>query len=260
MPTNHSAADQGESGLISTQVRFAPWVGSAYEEGLDGVRTLLVCESHYGPKLYERPTVTPEIIKALALGERHTRSTYKMKRHPHFAKIMCSVKGLETSRGFTRVIRNGFWSQVAYYNFIQLFIPTCRKAPKPEEWEHGKQPFVEVLQALQPDVIICFSKRNGDRVRSLSGAVPVVVINHPSSHFSYVESNPKISLGFSACREGLNPQRGTIDTQKLDYWKAMSRQAQPSRGPFIHPDDKPAVLAEWARQMSKIDGRVHNQT
>ncbi len=55
-------------------VRFAPWVGTQTQyatDGFRGLRVLVVFESHYGDCRYERPDVTPEIIKALALGLRH---------------------------------------------------------------------------------------------------------------------------------------------------------------------------------------------
>lgn len=70
--------------MSKNMIRFAPWVGPHYERGLYGLRILLVCESHYGGKQHERPTVTPEIVKALALGDKYPRATKKLRRHPHF--------------------------------------------------------------------------------------------------------------------------------------------------------------------------------
>jgi hypothetical protein len=40
--------------MSKTSIRFAPWVGPRYENGLYGLRILLVCESHYCDKQHER--------------------------------------------------------------------------------------------------------------------------------------------------------------------------------------------------------------
>lgn len=80
--------------MNNSTVRFAPWVGPHYQRGFGGLRMLLVCESHYGAKQHERPTVTPEIVKALALGQRHPKATGKLRRHPHFTKIMTAVRNV----------------------------------------------------------------------------------------------------------------------------------------------------------------------
>jgi len=192
--------------MVASTVRFAPWVGDAYASGFQGVRTLLVGESHYGAKRYERPTVTSELIKALAFGERHPQSTRKLKRHPHYAKIMCAVMCFSSSRGSSTARRRHFWDQVAYYNFIQTFLEKPRLAPSAQAWARGDRPFTEVMRCLDPQIVVCFSKRNGKRGRALAGDVPVVVINHPSSGFSYAENNPLIAACYQAVR-GAPPAR-----------------------------------------------------
>jgi hypothetical protein len=69
-------------------VRFEPWVGGHYaNDGFRGLRVLVVSESHYGSSKYERRDVTPEIVKALALGLTHPHTQGKFGRHPHYAKI-----------------------------------------------------------------------------------------------------------------------------------------------------------------------------
>jgi len=71
-----------------TAVRFAPRVGGHYAtDGFRGLRVLVVSESHYGNSKYERPDVTPEIVKALALGLTHPHTQGKFGRHPHYAMI-----------------------------------------------------------------------------------------------------------------------------------------------------------------------------
>lgn len=138
-------------------VRFTPWIGTNYVDGFRSLRVLLVCESHYGGKLHERPTVTPEIVKALALGERHPRATGKLRRHPHFAKIMAALTNVR--KGFSLAEKKEFWGSVAYYNFLQEFVSNARVTPSPHLWEQGASAFTEVVDVLAPELIVCFSKR-----------------------------------------------------------------------------------------------------
>jgi hypothetical protein len=105
--------------MSKSTVRFAPWVGAHYERGINGLRILVVCESHYGAKEHERPTATPEVLKALALGQKHPQATAKLRQHAHFTKIMASI--LNAKKHFSKADRSDFWHSIAYYNFIQEF-------------------------------------------------------------------------------------------------------------------------------------------
>lgn len=142
-------------------VRFAPWVGARYTEGVHGLRMLLVCESHYGRKEHERPTVTPEIIKALALGQVHPLATAKPGKHAHFTKIRAAVMKARPDGASLDTL--GFWQCVAYYNYLQEFVSACRKAPPQSAWGRSESAFSEVVSVLAPDLIVCFSKRNGKK-------------------------------------------------------------------------------------------------
>ena len=69
-------------------------------------------ESHYGDCRYERPDVTLEIIKALALGLRHKDTQGRFGRHPHYAKIFAATNNRSTAGVFNREQRTGFWQKV----------------------------------------------------------------------------------------------------------------------------------------------------
>ena len=56
-----------------------------------GVRVLIVAESHYGSKWSERPTATPELVKALGQRLMHPDATARLPKHPHFARIVAAV-------------------------------------------------------------------------------------------------------------------------------------------------------------------------
>lgn len=237
--------------MSKNTVRFAPWIGSNYEKGFRGLRILLVCESHYGGKQHERPTVTPEIIKALALGERHPRATSKLRRHMHFAKIMSSIHGVR--QGFTCMQRREFWNSIAYYNFLQEFIQDSRIAPSQSAWERSESAFTDVISVLAPDLIICFSKRNGKRIRSLAGSLPVAVVNHPSSRFRYSEVNPVIAAHIELAL-ALNAQAPKFTGNNIFYrWSEATAGSLPTPGRHLSDLDKIVLLAERRKSMTALD-------
>jgi len=238
--------------MNKTTVRFAPWVGPHYERGFCGLRILLVCESHYGGKQHERPTVTPEIVKALALGERHPRATGKLRRHMHFTKIMAAVQNVR--QVFSNAQRRDFWSSVAYYNFLQEFLRDSRVPPPSGAWERGEKAFTEVLAVLAPDLIVCFSARNGNRIKSLAGCVPVAVVNHPSSRFTYSEVNPIIAahIEMALVRKAQTPE--FVSSGPFYRWREATVSALPTPGPLLSESDKMAILAERRDSMAALDG------
>lgn len=237
--------------MNKSTVRFTPWVGAHYERGFCGLRILLVCESHYGGKEHERPTVTSEIVKALALGERHPQATKKLRRHPHFTKIMAAVQNVRQS--LSNAQRRDFWGSVAYYNFLQEFLRDSRVPPPPGAWERGKRPFVEVLDVLSPDLIVCFSARNGTLIQSLAGDIPVAVVNHPSSRFAYSKVNPVIATHIEMALVRKTQLSAFTGTTPFYRWREATTSALPTPGPHLSKVDKIALLAERRLSMGAVD-------
>lgn len=238
--------------MTSTTVRFAPWVGHQYEDGLRGLRILIVCESHYGAKKHERPTVTPEILKALALGEMHPLATKRLRRHPHFTKIMRAVT--DTRQRTTRSEKADFWSRVAYYNFIQEFVSDKRITPREDAWKSGEKAFSAVLDVLMPNLIVCLSMRNGRRVRSLAGNTPVAVVNHPSSRFAYSKANSVIAGGKEEALLRKTHERSFIRCDAYDRWIDAAALAFPTPGAHLSRKDAASLLEQRQRAMAKLDG------
>ena len=232
-------------------VRFTPWVGNHYEQGFRGLRVLLVCESHYGKKLHERPTVTSEIVKALALGERHSRATARLSRHPHFAKIMAALTSTRSS--FSLAQKEKFWGSVAYYNFLQEFLSKPRESPSPHMWEEGASAFTDVMGVLSPELIVCFSKRNGDRIRALAGNVPLAVVNHPSSRFAYAKVIPVIASAIEAALiRKVDPQVFYCG-EVFSRWREATASAQPTPGSHLSELDRIWLLDQRKASMARVD-------
>ncbi len=237
--------------IIKSTVRFSPWVGLHYEKGYRGLRILMVCESHYADKQHERPTVTPEIVKTFALGEMHPRATGKLRRQKHFTLIMSAVQNVR--QRFTGTQRKEFWNSVAYYNFLQEFLPRSRVAPPPEVWNRSEKAFTEVLTILAPDLIICFSLRNGNRIRSFAGSVPVAVVNHPSSGFKYSKVNPVIAMHIELAQLLKKQTPEFVSSTLFNRWREDTTSALPTPGSHLSEPDKIALLAERKASMAALD-------
>lgn len=236
-------------------VRFAPWVGKHYAAGgFRNLRVLMVSESVYGDSRYERPDVTAELIKALALGLRNEHTHGKVARHPHYAKIFASMNNRSAAGVFNREQRTDFWSRVAYFNFIQQFLEESREEPPTTAWARGKPAFAEVMQVLKPELVVCYSLRNGARVRALSGDVPVAVVNHPSARFSYERANRVIVEGIEAAlsRAAVQSSSTFVESPVLCRWREQSIRAEPTCRGMPEPL-KQVRIATWAEQMREID-------
>ncbi|BFG77823.1 hypothetical protein PTKU46_58560 [Paraburkholderia terrae] len=242
-----------------SNVIFMPWIGSKYEaEGFRGLRVLVVAESHYGSKRSERPTATPELVKALGQRLKHPDATARLRKHPHFARIVTAASGAASASVVTTPERADFWERVCYYNFLQEFVPAARVAPPAESWSAGKAAFLDVLATLRPDVVIAFSKRLGRILMPLCDDVPLARVHHPSTGFAYARWNSVItealdeaharrrSLGVGVCDLSQNP----------DYsaWHRASRKASPAHGPHLPPELLADVHSRWVIEMAAAKG------
>ncbi|SAK48466.1 hypothetical protein AWB80_01225 [Caballeronia pedi] len=242
-----------------SEVLFAPWVGEKYEgEGFSGLRVLVVSESHYGPEKHERPTVTPETIKALAQAKRHPEVAARTKLHAHYGKILASMHGKESTRSFTMLSRRDFWDRVAYYNFFQVTLRKARIAPPASSWAVADRALDHVLDVLKPDLMLVYSKRVGQRLAKRTLAVPMAWVHHPSSGFTYRGSNPRIASALAAAVGG-QPVRLAVGAElNVDFvlWSQVSREATPYHGGRLDPERKAEELARWALEMQCARKRI----
>jgi hypothetical protein len=146
-----------------------------------------------------------------------------------------------------------FWNSVAYYNFLQELISDNRIPPPACAWERGESAFAEVLTGLAPDLIVCFSARNGKRIRSFAGDVPVAVVNHPSSRFKYSRVKPIIAARIEMALERKAQMPEFVGSVDYHRWCEATASASPTPGPHLSEADKTALLVERRRSMAAID-------
>jgi hypothetical protein len=154
--------------------RFAPWVGADYfGNGFNGVRLLIVGESHYG----EEDISTADVIREHAIEK---------SQREYFQKIQSIVTGECTS---TRDSRCSFWNSVAFYNYVQALMPTASTAPTRLQFRQSEPSFRTVLGTLAPDCLLATGYRLWDGMPALD------VVHMGSSGFgAYLSSGGKSIL------------------------------------------------------------------
>ena len=199
---------------------FDPWVGNEYEEtkGLFGVKILLLGESHYGTcenesdkKIFTKKVVCSVIKEKDKAGNQ--------KKRPFFTKILRLVTLKQVAS--TEESREEFWNKVAFYNYIQEFVPK-RRPPTKEMWANACPHFIETIKELEPDVIVVLGVRlkkhllanlendkadnmfamftypaGGMTYKKNGHHIMFAMVTHPAGGMSYKKNRPKVECALA---------------------------------------------------------------
>lgn len=139
-----------------SKVKFLPWIGKEYQNGINGKRVLILGESHYCAKDSDAvPTLTQEIIIDL-FDANSPHEGYK-NTYTKFAK---AVAGKDLSFSDKEKV----WNSVAFYNYVQVPISEARVSPTAEEFKVSEVALFEVLEQLKPDYVIVWGYRLYDNL------------------------------------------------------------------------------------------------
>ncbi|MCM5697381.1 MULTISPECIES: hypothetical protein [unclassified Leclercia] len=136
---------------------------------------LVLGESHYGATEDSGPDFTQKVVQDCAY----------IPGEPFFSKLTNVLRGRIDWP--TDEERRETWQHVAFYNFIQEFVGgQSRIASTPDMWRAAQAPFLEIVRALEPDVIIVLRSRLWNKVDELPPEFPVgwCGILHPSSRMA----------------------------------------------------------------------------
>ncbi len=134
-------------------IKFEPWIGDNYNEGIDGKKVLVLGESHYCASLSDaHPSMTKEVIRDLFDPDSEFEN-YK-NTYTKFAKSITGNFGKMSVEE-----KATFWHSVAFYNYVQEPISGPRVAPTEAQFKLSEQAFREVLATLRPDVVIAWGHR-----------------------------------------------------------------------------------------------------
>jgi hypothetical protein len=171
---------------------FEPWVGGNYRTtGLDGLRVMVLGESHYGAPDTEKPSTTQDVV----------RKWGQSRRHRFFTLTQKVITG--TDAGLSRADRRAFWEQVAFYNFIQRFVGDGpRVRPTQALWDDAAGPLLAVIEELKPHVLVVFGRALDAHLPPLPDDVVVVRLTHPAGR------GFRLALAQQATRAALATARG----------------------------------------------------
>jgi hypothetical protein len=131
-----------------------PWIGKNYLQN----RILILGDSHYATskeaeKDFKNPHSTIEIIKAV------------IEKGPYsFYNGLYNLFNLETQKDIEE-----FWSNIAFYNFVQEIMKDVHQKPSPTNRMKAWRCLAEVSKVLQPTFILFLGIRNWYGTHALEG-------------------------------------------------------------------------------------------
>jgi len=198
--------------IMSTEIKFRPWVGNRYESSPFGKKILILGESHYGWKgsgnIDEQPDVTERVVSEQLAGN-------------YIKRFWTNIATAFLNRKPTLADKREFWNSVAFYNYVQCSVgDRARIRPTSDKWQSGESAFFEVLESLTPKLIVVLGYAlwdhlpiaNSERSSKLSGhdyirtrrylfdagSAFVINVKHPSTGFNGLKWHPCISEAIQA--------------------------------------------------------------
>ncbi|HBC3401587.1 TPA: hypothetical protein KDX79_003445 [Vibrio parahaemolyticus] len=160
---------------------FKPWVGRNYTTNNFGARILVLGESHYGSPEDEYEDYTIDVVKMWG----------QENRLAFFTKIAKTLLNYDSSDYLNEHERYALWENVSFYNYVQAIVgEEARIRPSSEMWKKSEMAFQEVIQRLEPQIIIVLGKELADNLPIIPEEIEVCFLNHPSSgRYSYAVNN-----------------------------------------------------------------------
>lgn len=172
--------------MWSEKVKVHPWIGIHYEKPtLFRYKTLILGESNYTTPENFGPDLVNGCVRN-DIGD-------DIPREPKFARFSTKIRHVIFGSD-TKIDREEFWNNVAFYNFVQDRVSDKSKvSPTDQMWLDSVEPFAEVIVKLMPERILVLGKGNWSNLLK---------------HFKYTKADgPKINLFV----DGYNVLAGYID-------------------------------------------------
>ncbi|MDX2216582.1 MAG: hypothetical protein SFY66_25185 [Oculatellaceae cyanobacterium bins.114] len=129
---------------------FQPWIGTQYgEQSLFQIPVLVVGESNYGESRGSREEdakFTHQLI------ENFISRTWNLRFFNNIQR--CFVE-----EAYSIESRQKFWSSIAFYDYIQAWLPSHSMPPTEEMWTQAKPVFDSLISQLKPQCVLFVCKR-----------------------------------------------------------------------------------------------------
>lgn len=141
---------------------YYPLVGSKYKNGINGVKLLILGESHYCDEGCEVCGIKSGFdCSEFTIGVLERFINYKRRIGAH-------ESWMTTFTRFTNVLFGEaipdsklieFWDSIIFYNYVQSSTKGPRISPSFEQFDESKDSFFNILSIYKPDLIIVWGKR-----------------------------------------------------------------------------------------------------
>lgn len=215
-------------------IYFQPWIGAEYKKGWNGLRTLVMGESHYE---WEEAQSLKSTLTIDCIDDQINGGNSKQFWTNIAVAFMGHVPTISEKRSF--------WNSVAFYNFIQESVGFgSRVRPTPDMWKNARVPFSKILETHRPQFLVVMGKQvwnslpelNGYYGPSIDGAPTprtwiypisesenclVFPLRHPSAGFSGSKFHPYL------LRAHIAAQSLTAVPKKTDFFANVTTSTIP---------------------------------
>ena len=157
--------------------------------GTSSPKILILGESHYEREGSDQNTFTQGVIRSWAVGERGTTKFFTT-----IAKVLSG--NLDTF--MPKSEKAEFWNKVAFYNYIQEVVgKEPRDRPNEAMWERAKQPFLQVIDSLSPDIVVVLGAHLSHYINQVKNQCPTVYFchwYHPSAFGDFKKHEAKAAF------------------------------------------------------------------
>ena len=166
------------------KVIFRPFVGKNYATcGVFKKHIMILGESHYSDD--NNPMLTNNVVRRYLDSNEDHEDWMKT-----FLKFERSLVGRETSS----IDRANIWESLVFYNYLQVLMDGPREAGQKQQYIDSSSAFFQVLEQLQPDVIIVWGKRLWENIpwEHWTESEPITVEGYNIDNGYYTLSNGHI--------------------------------------------------------------------
>lgn len=152
--------------LKKSGVRFLPWIGENYENGISydengiiqygtpenkGKKILVLGESHY---CADEKDATDDLTRSVIKDFIDPDSVFEPYKNT-YTKFERALAG----RTLVKEEQKSLWEHIVFYNYVQRPLSAARISPTKDDFEISENPFWEILSILKPDLIIVWGNR-----------------------------------------------------------------------------------------------------
>ncbi len=199
-------------------VKFLPWVGERYANGVNGLKTLILGESQYIKKSHHNPEEfdnkknwTQDIIRdRIALKPSTSLQTFLNNN-----RMILGIKD--------KTKLSDLWNDLAFYNFIQITIGSGNHKDKSrltaEVIKISRKALIEVVNDLKPELVIVWGKgkinkwlpQNKKYINKNMWKLDDIEavfwnIKHPSKFFKWTEYHKEYKEVVEYIKQNITPQ------------------------------------------------------